>query len=145
MFFLLFFYLKRTDRLALLLSLSHTHTHTHTHECRTSASVDVPAGCCEPSGPAGVGCRNPELVPAAWSGVVEPGSLLCGLGGIRESRVNPHHLRTEDKTDNNLSVQRQSVTNHGGPVTSSWDGGRLPMSENWQLFLVIYSVCFIYF
>lgn len=86
--------------------------------------MNVPARRGETSCPTGVGCRNPELVPATRSDVAEPGSLFCGLGGIRESHENPHCLRTEENTDNNLTARMQSVTNHSGRVTSSWVRGR---------------------
>lgn len=55
----------------------------------------MPAGRGKTSSPTGVGCRNPKLVPAAWSDVPELGPLLRGLGGIGEICENPHSFRTE--------------------------------------------------
>lgn len=59
--------------------------------------MDMPAGRGKTSSPTGVGCRNPKLVPAAWSDVPEPGPLLRGLGGIGESWENTHTVSEQSK------------------------------------------------
>lgn len=102
--------------------------------------MDMPAGRGKTSGPMGVGCCNPKLVPAAWSDVPEPGPLLCGLGGIGKSCENPHRFRAEENSDINLIVWSQSVTNHSGWVTSSWVRGSPAHLWTCKIFLFTYSV-----
>lgn len=76
-------------------------------------------------------------------GRMSPSLARCSV--VWERWENPHHLRTEENTDNNLSARTQSVTNHSGRVTSSWVRGRPAHLCRRKWFLFIYSVCSIYF